>query len=1057
MNKKFLSVILFSALMLGTAGTFTSCKDYDDDIKDLQGQLDKKASLDELNSKVTALESSIAEAKTAAAAAKTAADEAKTKAQEALDKAGQGGGVSADELAALKKTLEDADKALQTQINKMASLEAVEKKIADLKTELSVDFVTDEKLQALATKVDALTAEVVKLIGHRLTTLALIPTQHINGIAAMTFTTLKYTPQKYVAMDEHADPTEHVKHPTLDHEGVAGASTRYISTQKNKAYFHVSPSVGVRTQDILKPSFDCIQSENIMTTKAAVGITNNSPVEVTGHNIDKDGVLEVTFKKNADFLDKQLSTETTGNKEKFYMASLKAPISAENYTDDEAKDVADGVIEGVYVNSEYARVEELIKLPYLAHINTDYSKTMTGQFADEIQTGKDGKDFYVHYHDSVCLYQSAANTLIDFYQPYDKALDLKKLVKVCVSDLDTDHTGHEGLDDYKDYGLTFRFRLADAAYIPENHSNQTDQQKFAEIDSPMNGKMKSKVYDIPGSATAVGREPIVCVELIDTLNGNALVAQRYLKVKCTMEGKKLSVPFTPTLFSCTAENRVNTEMMNTMIYDKAKEGGMTKNEFHSIYTDFVVGAGAGTAIDLVNPEEGVDSHNILWTLDETALGSFWPGQQEKTFTKVVTYKDPKGINADIEITLTRTIYMPTLNVWGHMGTYWKGEKEYKIFNINPIVYGTKEMNPAWNIPADGKTNPTCNIYTDLLNGFLDDRGVKPTEGAAGAIYYTDKNVAGTKFYYPTFGPLQTDHTLPENANGIYYAENGVRFVFDQARIDNYTYTLSDGTEVKAKLSDDHTKLFINNELAATIVNHEGNLLNTSELTYNIKLEEAEPDHAVGDFTHQPTEAAKALVGKMVPINLVADLCDNGKNVGIVKQYEANIIEPLQVKKGEIDNFVDAKNEGSSIDVTGAFTYYSWNDNKQIVENTTGLPKALYDFYQVREAGWPMKPGSTDVLDVTKIKTNLKHDGDLEPEEGYTEGKLPANVEIRYEKKDINGDGKLEEVLTYYNYSGTPVNKPYKLFIPVEYGYKWKTLINVYEITVEPNSGTPGTR
>ena len=39
MNKKFLSVILFSALMLGTAGTFTSCKDYDDDIENLQGQI----------------------------------------------------------------------------------------------------------------------------------------------------------------------------------------------------------------------------------------------------------------------------------------------------------------------------------------------------------------------------------------------------------------------------------------------------------------------------------------------------------------------------------------------------------------------------------------------------------------------------------------------------------------------------------------------------------------------------------------------------------------------------------------------------------------------------------------------------------------------------------------------------------------------------------------------------------------------------------------------------------------------------------------------------------
>ena len=40
MNKKFLSAILFGALMVGSAGTFTSCKDYDDDIDGLQKQID---------------------------------------------------------------------------------------------------------------------------------------------------------------------------------------------------------------------------------------------------------------------------------------------------------------------------------------------------------------------------------------------------------------------------------------------------------------------------------------------------------------------------------------------------------------------------------------------------------------------------------------------------------------------------------------------------------------------------------------------------------------------------------------------------------------------------------------------------------------------------------------------------------------------------------------------------------------------------------------------------------------------------------------------------------
>ena len=46
MNKKFLSAILFGALMASSTGTFVSCKDYDDDIKDLQEELNKKATLE---------------------------------------------------------------------------------------------------------------------------------------------------------------------------------------------------------------------------------------------------------------------------------------------------------------------------------------------------------------------------------------------------------------------------------------------------------------------------------------------------------------------------------------------------------------------------------------------------------------------------------------------------------------------------------------------------------------------------------------------------------------------------------------------------------------------------------------------------------------------------------------------------------------------------------------------------------------------------------------------------------------------------------------------------
>ena len=39
MNKKFLSAVLFGALMVSSTGTFVSCKDYDEDIDRIDQEL----------------------------------------------------------------------------------------------------------------------------------------------------------------------------------------------------------------------------------------------------------------------------------------------------------------------------------------------------------------------------------------------------------------------------------------------------------------------------------------------------------------------------------------------------------------------------------------------------------------------------------------------------------------------------------------------------------------------------------------------------------------------------------------------------------------------------------------------------------------------------------------------------------------------------------------------------------------------------------------------------------------------------------------------------------
>ena len=56
MRKKYLSALLFGALLFASAGTFTSCKDYDDDINNLQEQINTiNTSLGELTDKINAL------------------------------------------------------------------------------------------------------------------------------------------------------------------------------------------------------------------------------------------------------------------------------------------------------------------------------------------------------------------------------------------------------------------------------------------------------------------------------------------------------------------------------------------------------------------------------------------------------------------------------------------------------------------------------------------------------------------------------------------------------------------------------------------------------------------------------------------------------------------------------------------------------------------------------------------------------------------------------------------------------------------------------------------
>ncbi len=175
MNKKFLSAILFGALMVTSTGTFVSCKDYDDDIDNLQEQINKLATKEDMTSQIATLQAALN------TAAKDASD-ALTKAAAAETAAKAAGDDAAAAKAAADKAVADA---------KAEAIKAVQAEIATLKKE--VEESTDAALKEMAGKVDAATKKVEDIVGKiadMVTSVELVASYSANPTGAeLTFST----------------------------------------------------------------------------------------------------------------------------------------------------------------------------------------------------------------------------------------------------------------------------------------------------------------------------------------------------------------------------------------------------------------------------------------------------------------------------------------------------------------------------------------------------------------------------------------------------------------------------------------------------------------------------------------------------------------------------------------------------------------------------------------------------------------------------------------------------------------------------------------------------
>ena len=146
MKRKYLSALLMGVLTLSSVSTFTSCKDYDDDISNLQGQIDKLATADQLSQKVAELQALISSNKSditslqSELAKKTTLEEVKA--------------VLAD--YATKQYVNDADKTLQDAIDALKTGDIAKLKEDVVKAQAAADKAAEDAKAANAEIVETL-------------------------------------------------------------------------------------------------------------------------------------------------------------------------------------------------------------------------------------------------------------------------------------------------------------------------------------------------------------------------------------------------------------------------------------------------------------------------------------------------------------------------------------------------------------------------------------------------------------------------------------------------------------------------------------------------------------------------------------------------------------------------------------------------------------------------------------------------------------------------------------------------------------------------------------
>lgn len=230
MRKKIISALLLGLFTVASTSTFVSCKDYDDDISDLQGQVtSQNSALEALKTKVATAETAITNLQTAqtelagkvdanAIAANNAITAAKTELQSAIDAVKGTAANNAAELAKVDGKISSAIEAAKAELNAAINLKA----------DLSALQAAQTELTNVSNKLNTLSDNYTKFVGEYKTLQAALDAQKAvleSAIATGDAETLSKAKAEVAALETKVNNAMNILKTNLETE-INGVSTK---------------------------------------------------------------------------------------------------------------------------------------------------------------------------------------------------------------------------------------------------------------------------------------------------------------------------------------------------------------------------------------------------------------------------------------------------------------------------------------------------------------------------------------------------------------------------------------------------------------------------------------------------------------------------------------------------------------------------------------------------------------------------------------------------------------------------------------------------------------